>query len=239
MENKNNFWFKEIDSGYYEKILIDGLSSKKGLQSNWHNITYIKMKSYLKKGLTHLDYACGPGSLIGIYSDSNSIGFDIVDKQIQYAKNKYEKNNKSFTSERSNIQLVNYFDVITINGLFEYLTNEEIANLLNELKKYLKKNGIILITTPNYFGIFRLIEKIGQFIGGVNYSKVNINKFNVRKVNSLLKNLDIEKFEVSKFMNLGVLFSIFSHSFAYKVENLINKLFFGFFGMLLFIKIYK
>lgn len=239
MENKNNFWFREIDSGYYEKILIKGLLSRKGLQSNWHNNTFIKMKSYLKKGLTHLDYACGPGSLIGNYSDSNSIGFDIVDKQIQYAKNKYENNNKSFTSEKSNIQLVNYFDVITINGLFEYLTNEEIINLLNELKMYLKRNGVILITTPNYFGIFRFIEKIGRIIGGVDYSKVNINKFNKRKVKSLLKNLDCEKFEVSKFMNLGIIFSIFSHSFGSKVENLIDKIFFGFFGMILFIKIYK
>ena len=46
----SNFWRNEIKEGYYDKILINGLDQNKGIQANWHNITFQKVKSYLKEG---------------------------------------------------------------------------------------------------------------------------------------------------------------------------------------------
>ena len=239
MDYKKHFWDNDIESGYYEKILSSGLSSKTGIQSNWHNLTFLKVKSFLKKDQNHLDYACGPGSLIGLYSNSNSIGFDIAEEQINYANKKFKSNNKFFTSNKNDIFKIDFFDVITVNGLFEYLTNEEILDLLNFLNKILKPKGKIIITTPNYFGIFKFFEQLGEIVGGVEYSKVNINKFTKKRALTLLEKSEFKNYQVSKFMNIGVFFSMFSHEIGRRVERLIDKLFFSNFGMLLFIELQK
>lgn len=239
MDYKKNFWDNELEPGYYEKILSKGLDSKIGIQSNWHNLTFLKIKKFLTKGKNHLDYACGPGSLIGNYSNSNSIGYDIAEEQINYANKKFSSENKKFTSNKDEILKKEYFDIITVNGLFEYLTNEEILDLLNFLNQILKKNGKIIITTPNYFGIFKLIEVLGEIIGGVEYSKVNINKFTKKRVLSLLAKSKFNNYQVSKFMNLGVFFSLFGHELGRHVERYLDKLFFSTIGMLLLIKIEK
>lgn len=239
MKNKINFWVNELEVGYYEKILSEGLLKKSGIQSNWHNLTFLRVKKYLKKGIQHLDYACGPGSLIGLYSESISVGYDIAYEQISYANRKFKTNEKCFTSNKVDILKNDYYDVITINGLFEYLNNEEILNLLNVFHKILKENGKILITTPNYSGIFKFIEILGQIISGVKYSNVNINKFTKKRAISLIKKSEYKKYQVMKFMNIGVFFSFISHDLGNKVEKSIEKLFRNSIGMLLFIEIQK
>ena len=239
MDYKKNFWDNELEPGYYEKILSKGLDLKTGIQSNWHNLTFLKIKKFLTKGKNHLDYACGPGSLIGHYSNSNSIGYDIAEEQINYANKKFSSKNKKFTTNKDEIFKKEYFDIITVNGLFEYLTNEEILDLLNFFNQILNKNGKIIITTPNYFGIFKLIEVLGENIGGVEYSKVNINKFTKNRVLALLAKSEFNNYQVSKFMNLGVFFSLFGHELGSYVERYLDKLFFSTIGMLLLINIEK
>ena len=85
----NEFWEKDLSSGYYDEIVKKGLVSKKGVQSFWHLTTLNKISHYLVKDLVHLDYACGPGTLIGLFSKSHSTGVDIAAKQINFASSNY------------------------------------------------------------------------------------------------------------------------------------------------------
>ena len=82
----SNFWDEQFPHDYYDKNLLKGLSINRGLQSNWHNITFLLVKKNIKTNANHLDYACGPGSFIGLYLENNCIGVDISKKQIEYAK---------------------------------------------------------------------------------------------------------------------------------------------------------
>tara|TARA_B100000029_G_C17526998_1_gene942011 strand:- start:252 stop:971 length:720 start_codon:yes stop_codon:yes gene_type:complete len=237
MEIKNNFWDDQIEEGYYEKVLSQGLERKTGIQSNWHNITFLKIKKHLSSDIKHLDYACGPGSLIGLYSESKSLGYDISDKQIKYAKKRFSSNTKVFTTEREEILRNGKYDLITICGLFEFLKNQEILELMNELRQLLKQGGKIIITTPNYRGIFPFIEKIGEIIGEVEYRQVNINKFNITKLEKILQEGEFTNFKVQKFLNVGVFASLFGHKIGIKLESLIGKVFNNFFGLLLYAEV--
>ena len=38
----NNFWENNVESGYYDKILLDGLKRNRGLQTAWHDLTFKK-----------------------------------------------------------------------------------------------------------------------------------------------------------------------------------------------------
>ena len=82
----SKFWDKELPVGYYDKIVTHGLKENKGLQANWHNSTFLKVKKYISKDDIHLDFACGSGTFIGKYLYNNSLGVDISNNQISYAK---------------------------------------------------------------------------------------------------------------------------------------------------------
>jgi len=104
MDFDYTFWEKSLDPGYYDKILENGLSKNKGIQSFWHNTTFNLIKNYIKKSEKHLDYACGPGSFTGRYITINSLGFDISLNQINYAKTKFsDKKNCNFVNEKSKV----------------------------------------------------------------------------------------------------------------------------------------
>mgnify|MGYP000064481333 FL=1 len=51
----NEFWEESLPAGYYDKILTDGLKSKKGMQANWHHSSFTSVRSHIKKGQKHLD----------------------------------------------------------------------------------------------------------------------------------------------------------------------------------------
>jgi len=232
---KNNFWDNAIPIGYYD-LSHNGLNNSSKIQSNWHYISYTKVSKYLKKNVHHLDYACGPGTLIGLYSESKSVGYDVSKLQIEYANKKYKNHNSEFTFDEKKIFKRKY-DVITIMGLFEYLEDREILNLLNKFKDSLSKNGKIIITTPNYNSFIRILEIISNFFSSVNYSKVNINKLTKTRLLEIISKTDYKINKFQKFLNFGVLFSLFSLKTGIKVENFISNTFNNFFGYLMFVEV--
>ena len=92
MNIQKNFWINNFEEGYYDKVIISGLLRKRGIQSNWHNLVYKKIKTYIDPNDQHLDYACGSGTFIGNYLYDNSIGVDLSPIQIEYAKKNYPNN---------------------------------------------------------------------------------------------------------------------------------------------------
>ena len=48
-----DFW-KNLDAGYYDKILTSGLEQNRGLQAGWHNITFTTITSKIGKNKTTL-----------------------------------------------------------------------------------------------------------------------------------------------------------------------------------------
>ena len=85
----NNFWENSLPAGYYDKILTKGLKKNKGIQANWHNATFLAVRSYIHEDDKHLDFACGPGTFIGNYRLNNSHGVDLAATQIKFANSKY------------------------------------------------------------------------------------------------------------------------------------------------------
>ena len=82
--------------------------------------------------------------------------------------------------------------------------------MVNELGLLLNKGGKILATTPNYGSLFRIIEKLSEFIGEVSYKNVNINKFNKKKrLSNLLQMTDYKKVKIIKFFKFWGIFFIY------------------------------
>ena len=240
MNLKNEFWENKLPIGFYDDLYTSGQDKKTGLQSNWHHISFLKIKKYIKNTDYHLDYACGPGTFIGNYLDCTSIGYDIAENQITYANNKYSSERKIFTSDKNMLSKDKPFDIITVMGLIEVLTEEEFESELNLLLSILKPEGKIVFVTPNYGGAMYFLEKISNVFNSVNYKEVKTSYYSRKKINYLMNNnfkdFDI-RFETKCILNFGILLSIFSKKYAIKLENKIENLFSNFFGFLLVLEI--
>ena len=237
----DEFCENSLPIGYYDTVLTDGVSKNRGLQANWHHSTYLKISNSINDHSVHLDYACGPGSLIGNYLNSDQLyGVDISKNQINYAKTKYGKKGNFYINENFKKEgYKNYFDSISAIGLMEYLTDGEIEDLLQDFYQMLKPQGKLLITTPNYGGLMSVIDKLLNNFGPVNYEAENINKLTKKRLIKLLENSKFNKVDVHAFINLGIGFSILNIKLAIKISSLISKLSFNKIGFLLFAKLCK
>ena len=232
MKNQLNFWSNALPDGYYDKVLKTDTKKKSGMQGMWHHLSYKIVSKSIDKNDNHLDYACGPGSLIGLYLECVSTGYDFANNQIEYAKKNYPENKNFFTSDIAEVDKNAPYSKITIMGLLEYLTDEEIENLFEFLKSRLRENGKIIITSPNYRSSLKFIEIVANKIGVVDYSPVNINKLNKLKLHNLASK-HFENIKITKIINFGIFFSIINHDLGTKVEKLFSELFNNFFGFLL------
>lgn len=105
------------------------------------------------EGLRVLDIATGIGygaSIIATEGKAKEVfGADVSPEAIEVAKQKYPRNNINFTVVSGN-QLPyenDFFDIIVSFETIEHTDNPEF--FLTELKRTMKKNGTLLISTPN------------------------------------------------------------------------------------------
>ncbi len=233
MIKKNvNFWNDELPTGYYDKIFSDGAKKNNGVRSLWHYITFLTVSNYLDLSSKHLDYACGPGTFIGNFSCSNSIGVDISQKQINFAKSKYIENEYYTANDFDFSNHEDSFDLITVLGLYEFIDDNEIDELMGKFNYCLKKNGKIIITTPNFSIFMEIMIKVLNLFKGVDYSEMYINKFNKKKISDFKKKYSDFYIENSKLLNLGVFFGFLSFNIGIKIHDFIDKIFSSSFGFL-------
>jgi len=115
---------------------------------HYHRYAFAKN---LVKGKKVLDAACGEGygsHLLSKYA-SKVTGLDIDKQSIEHANNKYKTSNLSFV-EGSCSQLPfadGNFDVVVSFETLEHL--EQQAEMLEEFKRVLTKDGILIISTPD------------------------------------------------------------------------------------------
>tara|TARA_B100001996_G_C18636547_1_gene583905 strand:- start:89 stop:802 length:714 start_codon:yes stop_codon:yes gene_type:complete len=235
-----NFDYENIPIGYYDKVLIDGIRKNKGIQANWHNKKFSKVYERISESKTHLDYGCGPGTFIGNYSEIESVGVDISEIQIEYAKKKYGDRFLFRKVGDEELENLNYkFDCITMIELIEHLNDDEIIKILDKLYELLDSGGKIVLTTPNFRSFYSIIEMVVNLIGKVSYKDQHINKFNQKKLINLLSKGKFTEINLIKFINIGIFFSIINIDLALKINNFLERLFKDKFGYLLLVELKK
>ena len=224
-----------IETGYYDRIFL----KKKGIQSAWHNIKFNFFKEKIKTKKLHLDIGCGPGTFINMLNKT-SVGIDISKNQISYAKKKFKNKKFNFKQFRKKIPLrSNSVDTISLIELIEHLNNRDLIYLIKECKRVLKKDGIIHLSTPNYYSFWPVLEILINFFSSLSYKHQHINKFNRKK---LLKFFTKNGFFIKQyetFIFISPFLALFSFKISINVSKFekILKMFFP--GFLMYLEIKK
>lgn len=134
------------DPGFKRKLfgLIENPYRKKFFER------YKFCNKYIKKKVV-LDIPCGVGWGTSLLKNANYvIGVDISREAIQYAQEYYGNNKRKFiVSDMKSIPLIdNSIDVALCLEGIEHVSREVGRIFMIELKRVIKKNGLLIITCP-------------------------------------------------------------------------------------------
>ncbi|MBU1127246.1 class I SAM-dependent methyltransferase [Patescibacteria group bacterium] len=134
-----------------------------------------KQRSFLKKILKFktkgslLDVGCAYGFFLDFARDYFEIeGVDISSHAISVAKKKLPRETKLRIQKLEKMKLAGKFDVITCFDVLEHLENVDQA--LKVVERYLKNDGILVITVPVYDG------PVGKLVNLADKDKTHLQK---------------------------------------------------------------
>lgn len=201
----SSFDYDSLPVGYYDVVF----QRRRGVQSKWHHLKFERVAKEFPPGSVHLDVGCGPGSFISILSDDvDSIGVDVTNVQVEYARSKYERRGKRFSVIAPGILPFRQdsFDIVTLLELVEHISAREAELLLGEVFRVLRPRGKVVLTTPNYASLWPVLEILVNRFGGVAYTHQHITKY----VRSSLRALIIQ----AGFQDVSVETCLFSAPFV-------------------------
>lgn len=138
---------KDLEHPYNDKLIADHLSKDT-------NIAIV-------------DLACGHGRLIYSlkkFGYSNVLGVDVSGEQVAVAHRLGVTEVKcQDVSEFLKGAQTESFDVVFLMDILEHLGKQEIFNLLDNVNKVMKNNGMAVIHVPNGAGIFGMRVRYGDF----------------------------------------------------------------------------
>jgi ubiquinone/menaquinone biosynthesis C-methylase UbiE len=194
-----SYSYDQIPAGYYDKVF----AAQDGPQSKWHHMKFARILNELGSPTSHLDFGCGPGTLVGLMpKETRVVGVDIAKPQIEYACAHYTSASKAFLKidpgplpfPDSTFATVSCIEVI------EHLSWEDDLTVLRELNRVLQPQGKLVLTTPNYFSLWPIVEAVVNRVAKISYENQHITKFSSARVTSLLKKTGFRAIKVRPFM---------------------------------------
>jgi 2-polyprenyl-3-methyl-5-hydroxy-6-metoxy-1,4-benzoquinol methylase len=107
-----------------------------------------RLEHYIKPGAKILDYGCGSGLFLQFLASRGykPYGYDKSKRLTTYLR---DIDISCYTDMR---QIPNgYFDAITVFDVIEHNNNASL--FIRDIKRKVKKGGVLMITTPNAFGV--------------------------------------------------------------------------------------
>lgn len=120
----------------------------------WRGMEFIG--DYAKDGDNILDFGCGNGRLVELFSNKNIkyFGVDVSQKLIDIAKNKYPDEGLHFQKISGSDSLAfadNFFNSVYSIAVFHHLPKEQAKKMAQELFRITKSDGHIIITAWNLY----------------------------------------------------------------------------------------
>ncbi len=238
----STFWKETIPTGYYDNVVGNKKYGLASIQNNWHKITFENVKKFISHSDNILDYACGSGNFLGTFENLGncSIGVDISSNQINYANKKFGDSAKFI--ELDNFDISSYkskFNTITCLGLIEFIDKNEVNKLIDKFYFSLKPGGSLIITTPNFTYVMKMLEKILNNYGQVNYENEYKNRFILNEIKDIFSDTIFNKIQIKKIITPFVFFSFFGNKLGFKINSIFEKIFKNRYGFLFMIVLQK
>ena len=183
-----------------------------------------------------LDFGCGPGSFLYILGknthDIKAIGVDIAQKQIDFASSRALSNNTSndisfmcLKAQDNNLPFEdNSFDAVTLIEVIEHIRPSQAHQNLLEIKRVLKTDGRLLLTTPNYKSLWPVIEWMVDKISPLKYCDQHINKCAPDSLVEFIESAGFKVCEISTIFLIAPFIALISNRLADRIHAVERKI---------------
>ena len=201
-KNSKHYWSSKKDPDGVERDRIRNFSLEKKIFLRNNKLLIKTIRNFKFRSLC--DVGCGPGFLLSAFKGKKLFGIENDKDAIKKAKNFGTIYN--FDLNKKNI-LKNKFDIVVCYHVIEHVKNPQ--RLINFLKNILKKNGKLIIGTPDFDSA--MARKFGDRYRML-HDKTHISLFSfdsllrfLRKNNLKVINVDFPYFETSYFTKKNIL----------------------------------
>ncbi|MDC0192766.1 class I SAM-dependent methyltransferase, partial [Alphaproteobacteria bacterium] len=145
------------------------------------HVNTVKKYKNIKDKLNILDIGAGLGTTLyyskKLFKDSKLYAYENDISMFKYLE-EIDTNITTGSLKNLDNKYFNFFDIIYCSHFIEHISNEELINFVQILNRILKKNGILLLETPNdnYFKYPLLLNKKPHPHHTIFFSKKSLNK---------------------------------------------------------------
>ena len=127
-------------------------------------------------------------------SNGNVLGIDILKNDVDILK---KEGYNMIVADAETFELQREFDIIFAGELIEHLSNPGL--FLQQSKKHMNKNSLLILTTPNTFYSPRLFGCIGKLTDDPLVNEEHTNWFSPTTIKTLLEREGFDVLEIKRF----------------------------------------
>ena len=213
----------EIPGDYQHKALTEGPAAQRA----WHEVKLGLLDWFfpLRPGDRMLDVGSGSGVFAERMAQVGCevVGVDANTAAVEYASQTFASEKLSFLhGYLDELELpAASFDGATSIEVIEHVHMPQVMDLLGELKRIVKPGGRVLLTTPNYRGVWPAIEWLADRMGSTAHMDADqhINRFHRRKLVDALAEAGFELERVRTFCTVSPFASAVSKGLGDWIEH--------------------
>lgn len=138
---------KMLPDKFYKKYFLSRFVYDKSRDAVWKSIAKY-LQRYIDPNFKVLDVGAGYCNFINSISAKEKHALDFF-SDLRKCADKGVITHKSSSCDMKGLKQA-YFDVIFASNFFEHLTKKDINLTMKEIRRVLKKNGILIVIQPNY-----------------------------------------------------------------------------------------
>jgi len=194
-------------------IEIDGRPDVSGEKNHRIRFSHEFTELYSKKSNKILDIGCGTGSfLFRIQDKKKCVGIDLEEIALRIAK-KYCPTSTFLKGSVLKLPFKNdEFDVVTLWEVIEHIPKGTEMKAFSEIFRVLKKNGLLVLSTPNKNLLSNLLDPAYFLRGHRHYNAKNLMEL-IESCGFLIKNNTIQ----------GGLFTLITMNLFYIDKHIFHK----------------
>ena len=215
---------QRIPGDYQHRALVQGLP----VQRYWHLAKQRLIGERFRLGGSDdvLDIGCGSGVVADFMAAKarTVVGIDGNGDAVDFARATFTRDNLRFEQSLfENLVLEHHaYSAAVCMEVFEHLDTHAVAQLLANAGDALRAGGRLLVTTPNYRGVWPALEWLADRSGKVPHLEgdQHVTQFSAARLRKVLTDAGFEVYEQGTFCTLAPFASTLSEALADRILKL-------------------
>lgn len=200
-QHRHSDIIEQVPPDYYQNGIKNNL-----LQRKWHMQKLVSVLAQFDDApRSILDVGCASGWFLScvkkVYPRADCHGVDVYKEGIKYGVKKYPKLHLKVGDAHALPYKVGTFDVVVCTEVLEHV--EDPQSVLKEIKRVLKKNGILVVELDSGSILFSIVWYLWRLSKGSVWNHSHLHSFTVKKLDKMLKKAGF-KIEAKKTINVGM-----------------------------------